>query len=776
MKQYINFNWKFIDNFNKSYLDNFPNDYQIVDIPHNVKNLPYNYFNEKCYQKITTYYKSFDIDEDINNKIITILFEAFMVKANIYLNKIHLGEFVSAYIPVEIDITNYVKQKGNELIVVLDSNEDVDVPPFGFAVDYLTYGGIYREVSINIYPKVYIKKVLVNANCDGIIKVNPITNNNTYNSKITYEIIDNNKIIATFKENQYKLDNIINWDINNPYLYTLKATIDVDGLTHTYTTRFGFRTVKFDKTGFYLNNKKIKLIGLNRHQSYPFVGYAMPKAGQIDDANILKYEAGVNVVRTSHYPQSEHFLDRCDEIGLLVINEIPGWQHIGSSKKWRNQHYKNVETMVYKEYNHPSLIAHGVRIDESMDDHELYERSNFIVHSIDISRPTLGVRNFKNSELLEDIYSYNDFRCNDLSVGLDNPKTIKSKGKPYLVTEYLGHMEPTKATDNEKQRIYHAKRHALVINDNFKYENICGAIGWCFVDYYTHVDFGSGDHICPHGVFDMFRNKKYAASIYASQQDEFPVLEVLCSMKPGEFAESVYDEIYVASNADYISLYKNDSFVGNYYPNNKKYKHMRHPLIQIDDIIGDSFDDARFKKKDRKIIAKLLSKVAFKGMIKLTIFDKLKLGLQLIKYKLKYSDLVDLYNKHVANWGGMAKTYTFKAIKDDKVIKEVTLGPSLSFDLDVKASKTTLVNENTYDVSRVSIRFVDQYNNLMNYANKVIKLSTSGPISLLCEDTLTLLGGQLSVYIRSENNNGKAKLEIVCEDIIKEIEFDVKSH
>ena len=222
-----------------------------------------------------------------------------------------------------------------------------------------------------------------------------------------------------------------------------------------------------------LNGKKIKLVGLNRHQSYPYVGYAMPKSAQEDDANILKYEAGVNIVRTSHYMQSEHFLNRCDEIGLLVINEIPGWQHISKKEVWRNKHYQNVEQMVIEEYNHPSLVGHGVRIDESQDDHELYLKSNEIVHSLDSTRQTLGVRNFKNSELLEDIYAYNDFVCSDMTKGLDNPKKIKTKNHPYLVSEYLGHMEPTKATDSSKQRIYHALRHALVINDNFKYDNIC---------------------------------------------------------------------------------------------------------------------------------------------------------------------------------------------------------------------------------------------------------------------------------------------------------------
>lgn len=85
--------------------------------------------------------------------------------------------------------------------------------------------------------------------------------------------------------------------------------------------------------------QKVKLRGLNRHQSYPYVGYAMPESMQKRDADILKNELGVNAVRTSHYPQSRHFVERCDELGLLVFTEIPGWQHIGD-EIWKNRRSK----------------------------------------------------------------------------------------------------------------------------------------------------------------------------------------------------------------------------------------------------------------------------------------------------------------------------------------------------------------------------------------------------------------------------------------------------
>lgn len=772
MRKQLNYNWEFIPQFEESYLSTFPKEAIIVNIPHNVEDLPYNYFNEKIYQKISTYRKEFTL-ENYKNQIVILRFEAFMVKAKIYLNKEYLGEYVSSYSPVEIDISKYAKEE-NELIVVLDSHENDEVPPFGYAVDYLTFGGIYREVSVSINPKVYIQKLLVSGDSKGNVNIKPLIENNNEEYDIEYQVLYNEKVIKESKTSEFSLENPLLWDISSPNLYTLVATLSSKYGTSTYKTRFGFRDVIFTNKGFYLNGKKIKLVGLNRHQSYPYVGYAMPKSIQEDDANILKYEAGVNIVRTSHYMQSEHFLNRCDEIGLLVINEIPGWQHISKKEVWRNKHYQNVEQMVIEEYNHPSLVGHGVRIDESQDDHELYLKSNEIVHSLDSTRQTLGVRNFKNSELLEDIYAYNDFVCSDMTKGLDNPKKIKTKNHPYLVSEYLGHMEPTKATDSSKQRIYHALRHALVINDNFKYDNICGAIGWCFVDYYTHNDFGSGDHICPHGVFDMYRNKKYAASIYQSQQDEIPVLEVLSNMKPGDFPESSLMDVYIATNADYVELYKNDEYVTKLYPNTKQFKHLPHPLILVDDIIGETFKDSRFSLKDGKKIGKLLSYVAFHGFSKLSLKQKLSLGKMIIKYRLSYSSLVDLYNTHVAAWGGKAKTYTFKAYKDGKVVKEQTLGPSTTYSLKVTCSKQELINEDTYDVTRVTLQYVDEFDNVLNYANMPFLLETEGEIEIIGPKIVSLLGGQLSVYIKSKSKPGNGKLTIKNETINETIDFIVK--
>ena len=115
------------------------------------------------------------------------------------------------------------------------------------------------------------------------------------------------------------------------------------------------------------------------------------RAAQENDADILKYDLHCNSSRTSHYPQSKWFLDRCDEIGLLVFEEIPGWQHIGG-EAWQQESIENVRRMIERDWNHPSIIIWGVRINESQDNHDFYVETNRLAHELDATRQTGGVR------------------------------------------------------------------------------------------------------------------------------------------------------------------------------------------------------------------------------------------------------------------------------------------------------------------------------------------------------------------------------------------------
>ncbi len=209
--------------------------------------------------------------------------------------------------------------------------------------------------------------------------------------------------------------------------------------------RFGFREARFTESGFQLNGKVVKLRGLDRHQTFPFVGQAMPARVQRRDALILKNELKCNLIRTSHYPQSPHFLDACDEVGLMVLEEIPGWQHIGD-QAWKDLAVDNVGRMITRDWNHPCVILWGVRINESPDDHDFYTRTNALAHQLDPTRQTGGIRNFQHSEFLEDVFTMNDFGFPLLA-----PNHTR-----YLNTEFVGHTFPTKSFDNATRLTEHA--------------------------------------------------------------------------------------------------------------------------------------------------------------------------------------------------------------------------------------------------------------------------------------------------------------------------------
>ena len=168
----------------------------------------------------------------------------------------------------------------------------------------------------------------------------------------------------------------------------------------------------------------------------------------------VSYTHLLNLVRTSHYPQSRDFLDRCDDIGLLVFEEIPGWQHVGD-EAWQDTAVENVREMIRRDRHHPSIILWGVRINESQDFHDFYLRTNALAHELDPTRQTGGVRCIENSELLEDVYTMNDF----IFTGSNEMKrdqrrvTGLERDVPYLITEFCGHMCPTKAYDHEERAV-----------------------------------------------------------------------------------------------------------------------------------------------------------------------------------------------------------------------------------------------------------------------------------------------------------------------------------
>lgn len=800
---YLNNDWVFSFNYSDEMLSaHGTKNFEIVRIPHTVVETPFNYFDESIYQTVSGYAKIIFAPKEWEGKSVRLTFEGVAHQAVVYINGHEVISNYSGYTAFTATISEFLNYGEDNLITVkVDSNETLNQPPFGYVIDYMTYGGIYRDVYIEVSDMTHIKDTFVtsavNATNDGIrarvliandiskleagmsVKVR-ISDRVMVPALNDSEAYDMNKVSDCFKDGtKVKIENIAHnddfssislevsgitlWDVNDPALYDICVEIHGENgeIIDRKAVRHGFRTSEFKKDGYYLNGRKLKIRGLNRHQSYPYVGYAMPDSMQRLDADILKKELGVNAVRTSHYPQAHSFISRCDEIGLLVFTEIPGWQHIGD-EEWKDKAVDNVVRMVTEYRNHPSIILWGVRINESQDDDELYKRTNKAAHELDGSRPTGGVRCIKNSNLFEDVYTYNDFVHDGTTKGCEPKKNVTSDvNKPYLISEYNGHMYPTKAFDSEEHRREHALRHATVLNAVATEQDIAGSFGWCMFDYNTHKDFGSGDRICYHGVLDMFRNHKLAAKVYASCDDENVVLDISSTMDIGEHPGSNRGKTYIFTNADSVKMYKNDRLIKEYIPSDSEFSNLSHGPILINDLIGDAiYENENFSKGQADTVKEILNLTALTSITHLPKRVLLLALKAILVYHMKPSDAVSLFSKYIGDWGGTSTVYKFEAIKDGKVVKTLVKSPTKAAHIVTDVSHSELRESKSYDVALVRIRAVDDCGNQISFFNEPIEVETKGPVEIIGDKVIGLKGGMAGVYVRTKGEAGEASVTI----------------
>src|SRR5437764_5077157 len=600
--------------------------FERVVVPHTNIKLPWHSFDDKSYQVVSIYRRRFKLPPEASGRLVFVDFEGAMTASTVWINGVRLGEYKGGYTPFSLELTPHLDFTGeNVLAVDVDSTERPDIPPFGHQIDYLTFGGIYREVALRIVPSTFLENIF--AKPKDVLTPHPRVEVDCYVQHLAEsrealtleaELRDGERVLAkatgkvpaslaatepvAYPVVLENLGSVKLWDLRNPTLYSVHVRL-LGGreLVDSDSRKIGFREAQFTDHGFELNGKVLKLRGLDRHQTFPFVGQAMPARVQRRDAEILRRSLHCNIVRTSHYPQSPHFLDACDEYGLLVFEEIPGWQHIGNDD-WQKLALQNVEKMIQRDWNHPSIILWGVRINESGDNYDLYTKTNALAHSLDDSRQTGGVRYRYGSERLEDVFTMNDFGF-----------PLRPPNHPlYLNTEFNGHMYPTKRNDNVERLREHTHRHARVHDQLASDDKYAGGLGWCAFDYNTHDEFGSGDRICYHGVSDIFRIPKPAAGFYKSQCDpsEEIVLEPAFDWARGDENET-FTNALVCSNCEKLRFYIGERLIAEVEPDRKTYPHLKFgPFVtNLRDGIGKGWSDLRIEGyiSGKKVIERTMS-------------------------------------------------------------------------------------------------------------------------------------------------------------------------
>jgi beta-galactosidase len=684
-----------------------------VVIPHTNVALPWHGFDDQTYEFVSLYRRRFKLPLEAQGQRVFVDFEGVMTASTVWINGQRLGEYKGGYTPFSFELTPHLNFDGENLLALdVDSLERPDIPPFGNQIDYLTFGGIYREVSLRIVPTIYIENIF--AQPQNVLSEHPSLDVQCFVQRLepsqhalTLEavLLDGASIIAkttqpvppsdassetvSYKLAFAPLSGIQIWDIANPHLYSVRVRLLVGGrVLDESTRRIGFRDAQFTDHGFELNGKVLKLRGLDRHQTFPFVGQAMPARVQRQDAYILRKHLHCNIVRTSHYPQSRHFLDACDEFGLLVLEEIPGWQYIGD-QAWQDLSVDNVNRMIRRDWNHPSIVLWAVRINESRDNHEFYTRTNAVAHKLDPTRQTGGIRYFQESEFLEDVFTMNDFGW-----------PLKPPNHPrYLNTEFVGHTYPVKAIDDNVRHREHTIRHARVHDQLASNAQYAGGIGWCAFDYNTHSDFGAGDRICYHGVVDMFRESKPAAGFYKSQCDpeEEIVLEPAFHWAAGDEALR-FTIAMISSNCDHLKLYvkgKSDwDLIAEADPDRVQFAHLRYAPFSVD----------------------------------------------LTKVQHDWGDLrIDGY------------------LKGQQVVSKRYSGRGVDQKFSVRADDAELSADGA-DSTRVVFRVTDEFGAIRPYANDPIALSLEGPAEIIGDNPFALTGGTGAIWVRAQEQAGTVRL------------------
>jgi beta-galactosidase len=590
-----------------------------INIPHCATPLSWQDWKWENWQQVWCYRRYFQRPAALGGLRWFLEFDGVMVGAEPVLNGNRFPKHLGGYLPFQHEITDAIRDGENVLAVAVDSRWS-NVPPQGSPkgpprVDYLEAGGIHRSVRLRAVPSVFISDVFVKASqvlepsrtADIVCTIDAATVPEGP-IRLYAEVGDGIRVLSRSEQairiekpgttaatlRISGLEKIKLWDVDAPNLYSVVTTLTIGGKpVHDYQVRTGFREARFERDGFYLNGRRLQIFGLNRHEIYPYAGFAMPSRVKRRDAHILKREFNCNFVRCSHYPQSPAFLDACDELGLLVWQEVPGWGYLGDDA-WKELLVRDAHDMIMRDRNRPSIVIWGTRANESANDEELYRRTRAEARALDGTRPTSGSmtsgsRKTWETEWHEDVFAFDDYHtAQDGSVGIDGP----AGERPYMLAEAVGQFNYVRrkgfdsyyrrGTDAETQKLQ-ALRHAQAHNKAGANRRICGVVAWCGFEYSSPVN--SYRMVKYPGVADVFRIPKLGASFYMAQCDPRtrPVIEPDFYWDFGpQTPRGPGLNAAIFSNCERLELFVAGKHHSTLRPDTFRFSHLKHPPFFAD--------------------------------------------------------------------------------------------------------------------------------------------------------------------------------------------------
>ncbi|TRX21220.1 glycoside hydrolase family 2 protein [Flavobacterium franklandianum] len=579
-----------------------------VVIPHTAKIEPLvvnNQFQGTCW-----YQKKFDVSNSKNKKVF-LYFEGVMQEADVWINDQKVTNHKGGYLPFTVDVTPFLKSKGNTIKVKVNNEDNPEFLPGKPLkdLDFNYYGGIYRNVYLITTDKLYItnaiqanKKasggIFVNfdnvtkSEASGTIQVhlkNEYTNNK--NVSLKYILTNNEGEKLEFKSETFLINANSNkaitqnievkkpklWSISKPNLYSLEVQVIVNNkIIDTYSETIGIRKSEIKEDGYYLNDEKLYITGTNEHQEYPYLGYAISDEAQYRDAVKIK-NAGFDLVRMSHYPHAEAFLNACDVLGILVMNSLTGWQFFGSETFQKNA-LQDIREMARRDRNHPSVIFWEASLNETqmsesfMKDaaktlkEEIPFANNYTACWIDNENYDIFIparqhgkapdywTKYNNGKRKIFIAEYGDWEYYAQNAGFNQTEFSNLKDDERTSRQLRGF--------GEKRLLQQAYNFQEAANSNRKGSQTIGEANWAMFDY----NRGYSNDLESSGISDIFRIPKFAYYFYQSQRDANVILD--CKLVSGPminiasyWTENSSLNVTVYSNCDEVAMYLNDVLI-----------------------------------------------------------------------------------------------------------------------------------------------------------------------------------------------------------------------
>lgn len=627
-----NANWEFVKDMDTTITpdlftaDAANLDWEQIRLPHTANIEPLVIDNQQ-WQGDSFYRKFFGVEPQQEGKYLALEFEGAMHEADVYLNGEHIYYNAGGYLPFVVDISDAVRfGEENVLLVKLNNEDNPQIPP-GKALEVLDfnyYGGIYRDVHLIIKDKLRISHPIAADRVAGgglyvwyeevdsasatVAVQTDLQNDRTENAEVVLKYIlqdaDGNSVAKASAEASMEAGNhvlqtekmeVLNpelWSPDTPYLYTLTVQLFENGkLIDSEQQEIGIRTFGFDdENQFTLNGERLYLRGTNRHQDYPYIGYALSNEAQYRDAYKIK-EAGFNFIRIAHYPPDPAFLEAADELGLLFMDAIPGWQFYQDGI-FAERALRDVRNMVRRDRNHPSIIFWEASLNESDMPESFMEKAHAAV-----KEELPHGENFTSGWM---DYAYDIFIPARQHSQPPAYWSDYDKDKPHFIAEYgdweyyahnagfnqdafedLSDEERNSRQlrgDGQKRLAQQALNFQEAHNSNLKGTSF-GDANWVMYDY----NRGYADNLEASGIRDIFRLPKFTNYFYQSQGDqnlhdenaEFngPMVYIANYWNDPDFTE-----VKVYSNADEVALILNGEEIARKAPDSDRVSsELKHP-------------------------------------------------------------------------------------------------------------------------------------------------------------------------------------------------------